>query len=207
MKEDYGFLNGGQTLEIRSTLLEKCRQNLEGQQLEQRYEQVNGSLYPPMLAKYDGSISSFSQLLESGDISNLKDKKVEYPEASGAVNIVRFGDAVDAVLSEIVFNGRELGVSCVVSTHSSNIDDLPFLSSKSGRASVILMIQAMKNLLKRQGTYEIVSQSINNCQLIAAQEDRRRLKEIFPVAKELSLHNQQPLLLTSHTNSPKPGYR
>jgi hypothetical protein len=131
----------------------------------------------------------------------LKDKKVEYPEASGAVNIVRFGDAVDAVLSEIVFNGRELGVSCVVSTHSSNIDDLPFLSSKSGRASVILMIQAMKNLLKRQGTYEIVSQSINNCQLIAAEEDRRRLKEIFPVAKELSLHNQQPLLLTSNSDA------
>lgn len=131
----------------------------------------------------------------------LKDKKVEYPEASGAVNIVRFGDAVDAVLSEIVFNGRELGVSCVVSTHSSNIDDLPFLSSKSGRASVILMIQAMKNLLKRQGTYEIVSQSLSNCQLIAAEEDRRRLKEVFPVAKELSLHNQQPLLLTSNSDA------
>jgi hypothetical protein len=46
-KEDYGFLDGGQTLEIRSTLLEKCRQNLEWQQLEQRYEQVNGSLYTP----------------------------------------------------------------------------------------------------------------------------------------------------------------
>lgn len=131
----------------------------------------------------------------------LKDKKVEYPGASGEVNLVKFGDAVDAVLSEITFNGRELCVSAIVSTQSGNLTDLPFLSSKSGRASVILMVQALKNTKKKQGNYEVVSQSINNAHLIADEKERQRLRDIFPEAKELSFKHQQPVILTSNSDA------
>ncbi len=131
----------------------------------------------------------------------LKDKKVEYPGASGEVNWVKFGDAVDAVLSEITFNGRELCVSAIVSTQSGNLTDLPFLSSKSGRASVILMVQALKNTKKKQGNYEVVSQSINNAHLIADESERQRLRDIFSEAKELSFKHQQPIILTSNSDA------
>jgi hypothetical protein len=131
----------------------------------------------------------------------LKDKKVEYPETSGEINLVKFGDAVDAVLSEITFNGRELCVSAIVSTQSANLTDLPFLSSKSGRASVILMVQALKNTKKKQGNYEVVSQSINNAHLIADDKERQRLREIFSLAKELSYKYQQPIILTSNSDA------
>jgi hypothetical protein len=131
----------------------------------------------------------------------LKDKKVEYPETSGELNLVKFGDAVDAVLSEITFNGRELCVSAIVSTQSANLTDLPFLSSKSGRASVILMIQALKNTKKKQGNYEVVSQSINNAHLIADDKERQRLRDIFSLAKELSYKHQQPVILTSNSEA------
>lgn len=131
----------------------------------------------------------------------LKDKKVEYPETSGELNLVRFGDAVDAVLSEITFNGRELCVSAIISTQSANLTDLPFLSSKSGRASVILMIQALKNTKKKQGNYEVVSQSINNAHLIADDKERQRLRDIFSSAKELSYKHQQPVILTSNSDA------
>ncbi len=131
----------------------------------------------------------------------LKDKKVEYPGASGEINLVKFGDAVDAVLSEITFNGRELCVSAIVSTQSGNLTDLPFLSSKSGRASVILMVQALKNTKKKQGNYEVVSQSINNAHLIADESERQRLRDIFSEAKELSFKHQQPIILTSNSDA------
>jgi hypothetical protein len=131
----------------------------------------------------------------------LKDKKVAYPEASGRINSVKFGDAVDAILSEISFNGRELNVSAIVGTQSGNISDLTFLSSKSGRAAITLMILALRNTEKRQGNYEVISQSINNAQLIASEDERRRLKEVFPRCKELSLEHQQPMVLTSNSET------
>jgi hypothetical protein len=131
----------------------------------------------------------------------LKDKKVGLPEASGRINSVKFGDAVDAILSEISFNGRELNVSAIVGTQSGNIADLTFLSSKSGRAAITLMILALRNTEKRQGNYEVISQSINNTQLIADEDERRRLKEVFPQAKELSILHQQPIVLTSNSDA------
>ncbi len=45
--ESYGFLDGGETLEICSPLLEKCRQSDDWQALEQRYQQVGGTIYCP----------------------------------------------------------------------------------------------------------------------------------------------------------------
>jgi hypothetical protein len=46
-KDHYGFLDGGTTLEISVELIEACRQLPEWQELERRYEQVNGNIYSP----------------------------------------------------------------------------------------------------------------------------------------------------------------
>jgi hypothetical protein len=45
--EQWGFEDGGTTLEICSELLEQCRQDETWQAIEQRYNQVNGSIYSP----------------------------------------------------------------------------------------------------------------------------------------------------------------
>ncbi|WP_257236566.1 hypothetical protein, partial [Nostoc sp. 'Peltigera malacea cyanobiont' DB3992] len=71
--------------------------------------------------------------------SSLSKKIVRYPEESGAFQKISLGDAFNAAMAEIVFNGRELNVAGYVGTQSSNIEDLKFLSSKGGRAGVILM--------------------------------------------------------------------
>lgn len=46
-KEDYGFLDGGESLEISSALLAQCRESEEWHPLEQTYQQVNGNIYCP----------------------------------------------------------------------------------------------------------------------------------------------------------------
>jgi hypothetical protein len=45
--EQWGFEDGGTTLEICTELLGQCRQDETWTQLEARYEQVNGSIYSP----------------------------------------------------------------------------------------------------------------------------------------------------------------
>ncbi len=46
-KQDYGFLDGGETLEINSALLDQCRESDQWLVLEQAYQQVNGNIYCP----------------------------------------------------------------------------------------------------------------------------------------------------------------
>jgi hypothetical protein len=46
-KTDYGFVDGGESLEIRKDLLSQCRSNPDWLILEKRYEQVNGHIYSP----------------------------------------------------------------------------------------------------------------------------------------------------------------
>jgi hypothetical protein len=51
--EQWGFLDGGTTLEICSELLEQCQQDENWQQLKQRYDEVGGCIYCPDSDDYD----------------------------------------------------------------------------------------------------------------------------------------------------------
>ncbi len=46
-KEEYGFLDGGETLEISTALLNQCRESDQWQALEQAYQLVFGNIYCP----------------------------------------------------------------------------------------------------------------------------------------------------------------
>ena len=133
--------------------------------------------------------------------SSLSKKIVRYPEESGAFQKISLGDAFNAAMAEIVFNGRELNVAGYVGTQSSNIEDLKFLSSKGGRAGVILMYQAFRNTKKNQGNYEIISQAIANQHVIADAKERERMREVFPQAKALSVQEQRPMILSSNADT------
>lgn len=133
--------------------------------------------------------------------SSLSKKIVRYPEESGAFQKISLGDAFNAAMAEIVFNGRELNVAGYVGTQSSNIEDLKFLSSKGGRAGVILMYQAFRNVKKNQGNYEIISQAIANQHVIADAKERERMRDVFPQAKALSVQEQRPMILSSNADT------
>ncbi|MCC5670455.1 hypothetical protein LC653_43435 [Nostoc sp. CHAB 5784] len=133
--------------------------------------------------------------------SSLSKKIVRYPEESGAFQKITLGDAFNAGMAEIIFNGRELDVAAYVGTQSSNIEDLKFLSSKGGRAGVILMYQAFRNTKKNQGNYEIISQAIANGHVIADAKERERMREVFPQAKALSMQEQRPMILSSNADT------
>ncbi|MEH2102538.1 MAG: hypothetical protein V7K76_22860 [Nostoc sp.] len=133
--------------------------------------------------------------------SSLSKKIVRYPEESGAYQKISLGDAFNAAMAEIIFNGRELNVAGYVGTQSSNIEDLKFLSSKGGRAGVILMYQAFRNVKKNQGNYEIISQAIGNQHVIADAKERERMRAIFPEAKALSVQEQRPMVLSSNADT------
>ncbi len=133
--------------------------------------------------------------------SSLSKKIVRYPEESGAFQKIPLGDAFNAAMAEIVFNGRELNVAGYVGTQSSNIEDLKFLSSKGGRAGVILMYQAFRNAKKNQGNYEIISQAIANQHVIADVKERERMRSVFPQAKTLSVQEQRPMVLSSNADT------
>ncbi|MEH1931601.1 hypothetical protein [Nostoc sp.] len=133
--------------------------------------------------------------------SSLSKKIVRYPEESGAYQKISLGDAFNAAMAEIVFNGRELNVAGYVGTQSSNMDDLKFLSSKGGRAGVILMYQAFRNVKKNQGNYEIISQAIGNQHVIADAKERERMRDVFPQAKALSVQEQRPMVLSSNADT------
>lgn len=133
--------------------------------------------------------------------SSLSKKIVRYPEESGAFQKITLGDAFNAGMAEIIFNGRELDVAAYVGTQSSNIEDLKFLSSKGGRAGVILMYQAFRNTKKNQGNYEIISQAIANGHVIADAKERERMRDVFPQAKALSIQEQRPMILSSNADT------
>jgi hypothetical protein len=133
--------------------------------------------------------------------SSLSKKIVRYPEESGAFQKISLGDAFNAAMAEIVFNGRELNVAGYVGTQSSNIEDLKFLSSKGGRAGVILMYQAFRNTKKNQGNYEIISQAIGNQHVIADAKERERMRDVFPQARALSVQEQRPMVLSSNADT------
>jgi hypothetical protein len=133
--------------------------------------------------------------------SSLSKKIVRYPEESGAYQKIPLGDAFNAGMAEIVFNGRELNVAGYVGTQSSNMDDLKFLSSKGGRSGVILMYQAFRNTTKNQGNYEIISQAIANQHVIADAKERERMRGVFPQAKALSVQEQRPMILSSNADT------
>lgn len=133
--------------------------------------------------------------------SSLSKKIVRYPEESGAFQKITLGDAFNAGMAEIIFNGRELDVAAYVGTQSSNIEDLKFLSSKGGRAGVILMYQAFRNTKKNQGNYEIISQAIANGHVIADAKERERMRDVFPQAKALSVQEQRPMILSSNADT------
>ncbi len=133
--------------------------------------------------------------------SSLSKKIVRYPEESGAFQKITLGDAFNAGMAEIIFNGRELDVAAYVGTQSSNIEDLKFLSSKGGRAGVILMYQAFRNTKKNQGNYEIISQAIGNQHVIADAKERERMRDVFPQAKAFSVQEQRPMILSSNADT------
>ncbi|QLE47898.1 hypothetical protein FD724_07065 [Nostoc sp. C057] len=133
--------------------------------------------------------------------SSLSKKIVRYPEESGAYQKIPLGEAFNAAMAEIVFNGRELWVLGYVATQSSNMDDLKFLSSKGGRAGVILMYQAFRNTISNQGNYEIISQAIGNQHVIADAKERERMRGVFPQAKALSVQEQRPMILSSNADT------
>ncbi len=51
--EQWGFLDGGTTLEICSELLNQCRQDDAWTQLESQYDEVGGCIYCPDSDDYD----------------------------------------------------------------------------------------------------------------------------------------------------------
>ena len=111
---------------------------------------------------------------------------------------VKLSDGVIAICNDAFFTGRESNDAIMVSSHSPNIEDLPFVNSKSGRVSGSLIFLARQDALNENGNFEIIQQNITSQHLISCEEKRAELKAIAPGLIDLSIYTGQPIILTSH---------
>lgn len=123
------------------------------------------------------------------------DNKITHKKIDGKVLVI---DWLISQLNAVFLVGRESNNALWISSHSPNVEDLPFVASKGARISGNLLFLARFDPKTGNGNYEVISQNINNHQLISESTQRDRLKAILPGLTSLSQNSGEPIILTSH---------
>ncbi|MBW4597805.1 MAG: hypothetical protein KME46_34100 [Brasilonema angustatum HA4187-MV1] len=118
-----------------------------------------------------------------------------YKKTDGKASVI---DWLISQLNAVFLVGRESNNALWISSHSPNVEDLPFVASKGARISGNLLFLARQDPQTGNGNYEVISQNINNHQLISESKQRETLKALFPGLTELSQQSGEPIILTSH---------
>lgn len=127
----------------------------------------------------------------------FKDFLVEYGfDKDGNPLEIKLPLAIEDALNELWFNGRETNVGIWVGTHSEIVDDLRFVSSKSGRSSGLLCFMGRRDKTTNQGHYDIVSGNLKTL-IISDKQHLEILKKQFPQAMQLAYEKDKPLALIS----------
>lgn len=127
----------------------------------------------------------------------FKDFLVEYGiDKDGNPLEIKLPLALEDALNELWFNGRETNVGIWVGTHSEIVDDLRFVSSKSGRSSGLLCFMGRRDKNTNQGHYDIVSGNLKTL-IISDKQQLEILKKQFPQAMQLAYEKDKPLALIS----------
>lgn len=136
----------------------------------------------------------------------FKDLLVEYGvDENGEIRTVKLSVAYEDALNELWFNGRETNVGIWVGTHSETVDDLKFVSSRSGRSSGMLCFMGRRDRASNQGHYDIVSGNLKHF-VIPSKEHLETLKKHFPDAMQLAYENDKPLALISGIDNGAYGF-
>lgn len=118
-----------------------------------------------------------------------------YKKVDGKASVI---DWLISQLNAVFLVGRESNNALWISSHSPNVEDLPFVASKGARISGNLLFLARQDPKSGNGNYEVISQNINNHQLISESKQRENLKAVLPGLTELSQQSGEPIILTSH---------
>lgn len=94
-------------------------------------------------------------------------------------------------LNEMWLVGRQYNAALWLSSHSSNVDALPFVGSRESRSVGALIFLAHNN--KR----EFIEQTLNNLNLIADNNKRQQLKAMLD---EVKPYIKEPLVLANYNN-------
>ena len=126
------------------------------------------------------------------DLETFKafDSKKEATEA-GYFDCVQLKDAFETALNEFWLVGREYN-SCVwVSSHSSNVEDLPFMGSSDARSVGDFI------LLAKDKKRDFIENALNNHYLITDSAKRAALKQQL---NNIKLDSQEPIVLANYNN-------
>ncbi|MGB3652089.1 MAG: hypothetical protein WBA41_12870 [Rivularia sp. (in: cyanobacteria)] len=118
------------------------------------------------------------------------DSKKEANEAN-SVDAISLKDALDTALNEAWLVGREYNLSLWVSSHSSNVDDLPFMGSSDARSVGDFVLLAKDN--KR----DFINNALMNNYLIPDSNKRSQLKQQLD---NVIVNSDEPLILANYNN-------
>ena len=118
------------------------------------------------------------------------DTKKEATEA-GSTDAVQLKDAFETALNEFWLVGREYNSCLWVSSHSSNVEDLPFMGSSDARSVGDFI------LLAKDSKRDFISNALNNQYLIPDNTKRAELRQQLDSIK---LDSQEPIVLANYDN-------
>lgn len=111
---------------------------------------------------------------------------------AGDLDAISLWDSLLDALNEAWLVGREYNLALWVSSHSSNVDSLPFAKSRDARAVGDLIFLAKND--KR----EFIEQALNNPNLISDNSRRSQLKELL--TSQAQQAQQSPWILANFNN-------
>ena len=118
------------------------------------------------------------------------DTKKEASEA-GSTDAVQLKDAFETALNEFWLVGREYNSCLWVSSHSSNVEDLPFMGSSDARSVGDFI------LLAKDSKRDFISNALNNQYLIPDNSKRAELRQQL---ENIKLDSQEPIVLANFDN-------
>ncbi|NJM19902.1 MAG: hypothetical protein HC907_14995 [Richelia sp. SM1_7_0] len=118
------------------------------------------------------------------------DSKKEANE-SGSPDAVLLKDAFETALNEAWLVGREYNLCLWVSSHSSNVEDLPFMGSSDARSVGDFI------LLAKDSKRDFINNALNNQFLISESKKRTELKQQL---ESIKLDSQEPIILANYNN-------
>lgn len=109
----------------------------------------------------------------------------------GSFDAILLSDALETSLNEAWLVGREYNLCLWVSSHSSNVEDLPFVGSSDARSVGDFI------LLARDDKRDFINNALNNNYLLSDSPKRAQLKGMLD---GLSVTTGEPLLLSNFNN-------
>lgn len=110
---------------------------------------------------------------------------------AGDFDAISLYDCLLDALNEAWLVGREFNLSLWVSSHSSNVESLPFAKSRDARAVGDLIFLAKNN------QREFIEQALNNPNLIGNNTKRQQLKSVFD---GFAASSNEPWVLAKYNN-------